>query len=176
LFAGISNAQNNEPRKSPKAKVSQVIGLDTEITFEFSRPGVKGRAIWGELVPWGMEPGNKYSDNKPFPWRGGANENTTISLNKNVLIEGIDVPAGKYSLHFIPGKEKWSVMLNSVNDQWGSYRYDAEKDVAKFEVTPEEAPHQEWLNYGFEDYSGTSAEAYLHWEKVKVPFKIETVE
>ena len=121
-----------------------------------------------------MEPGNKYSDEKPFPWRGGANENSTISLSSDVLIEGNKVSAGKYSIHFIPGKEKWTVMINSVNDQWGSYGYDSSKDVAKFEVKSETAHHQEWLTYGFDNYEGNAVKAFLHWEKVKVPFKIET--
>ena len=174
LMVSANHAQDEEPRKSPKAEVSQTIGIDTKITFTFSRPGVKDRQIWGELVPWGMEPGNKYSDNKPFPWRGGANENTTIELSKDVKIEGNKVPAGKYSLHFIPGKDKWTIMLNSVNDQWGSYKYDSSKDVAKFDVAAKQANHQEWLTYGFDDYGGKSVTAYLHWEKLKVPFKVET--
>ena len=62
------NAQDKKIRKSPKAKVSQTIGIETEITFDYSRPGVKGRTVWGELVPMGLTEGNKYSDNKPFPW------------------------------------------------------------------------------------------------------------
>lgn len=166
-------AQDKEPRKSPKASVSQVIGLDTEVTFEFCRPSVKGRTIWGDLVPWGLEPANKYSDGKDFPWRGGANENSTIEFSKDLVIEGTKVPAGKYSLHFKTGKEEWTVMINKVNDKWGSYEYDASQDVAKFNVKPVEAPHQEMLTYGIEDYNGDTATAFLHWEKVKVPFKIE---
>ena len=174
LIALTVNAQdNNKPRKSPKGSSSIIIGTDTKVSFEFSRPSVKGRTIWGELVPWGFEPGNKYSDNKPFPWRGGANENSTIEISKDVNIEGVDVKAGKYSLHFKTGKEKWIVILNSVNDQWGSYKYDSSKDVASFIVSSKAATHEEMLHYGFEEYTGDNVVAYLHWEKLKVPFKIE---
>ena len=175
FVSSVAIGQDDEPPKSPNAKVSQTIGIDTEVTFDFSRPGVKGRTIWGELVPWGFGPGNKYSDNKPFPWRGGANKSTTIEFSADLLIEGNKVPAGKYSLHFKPGQDEWVIMVNSVNDTWGSYKYDPSKDVATLTVKAVEAPHQEWLIYGFENYDGYSATAFLHWEKLKVPFKIEVV-
>ena len=175
LFSSLSNGQDKEPKKSPKAKFMQTIGIDTDVTFEFNRPGVKGRTIWGELVPWGFEPGNKYSDEKPYPWRGGANENSTIEFSKDVLVEGQKVPAGKYSIHFKTGKDEWTVMLNKVNDQWGSYKYDAAQDIASFNVKPVEAPHQEWLSYGLDEYTGNSARAFLHWEKIKIPFSVEVV-
>ena len=175
LFSSLSNGQDKEPKKSPKAKFMQTIGIDTDVTFEFNRPGVKGRTIWGELVPWGFEPGNKYSDEKPYPWRGGANENSTIEFSKDVLVEGQKVPAGKYSMHFKTGKDEWTVMLNKVNDQWGSYKYDAAQDIASFNVKPVEAPHQEWLSYGLDEYTGNSARAFLHWEKIKIPFSVEVV-
>lgn len=175
LFSSFAFGQDKEPKKSPKAKFVQTIGIDTEVTFEFNRPGVKGRTIWGELVPWGLAPGNKYSDEKPYPWRGGANENSTIEFSKDVMVEGQKVPAGKYSMHFKPGKEEWNVMLNKVNDQWGSYKYDAAQDVASFTVKPIEAPHQEWLTYGIDEYTGNTAHAFLHWEKMKIPFKLEVI-
>lgn len=175
LISTVVSGQDKEPRKSPKANFSQTIGLDTEVSFEFCRPGVKGRTIWGDLVPWGLQPGNKYSDNKPYPWRGGANENSTIEFSKDLLIEGNKVAAGKYSMHFIPGESEWKIMINKVNDQWGSYKYDPSLDVASFTVKPVEAPHQEWLTYGIENYEGNTAIAFLHWEKLKIPFNLEVV-
>ena len=72
--------QETKPRVSPKASVNQRIGVDTDITIQYGRPGVKGRKIWGKLVPYGMDKGNQYSDNKPIPWRGVANECTAIEL------------------------------------------------------------------------------------------------
>jgi len=160
-------------RPSLKADVKQRIGVDTDIIIDYSRPGVKGRKIWGELVPYGLEPGNKYSDGKPYPWRAGANENTTIEVTKDVLIEGEKLPAGKYSIHTIPSEGDWKIMFNTDNDKWGSYQYNEENDALQIMVTPVEAPFQEWLMFGFEDLAGNSATAFLCWEKLKVPFKIE---
>jgi len=168
-----SFAQQDEVRKSLHASVTQRLGVDTDITFDFSRPGVKGRKIWGELEPYGLHPGNKYSNEKPYPWRAGANENTTIEFNKDLMIEGKKLTAAKYSVHMIPGETEWVVIFNKKNDMWGSYAYDEKEDALRITVTPQEAPHQEWLMFGFEDLDGTKATAFLHWEKVKVPFKIE---
>jgi Protein of unknown function (DUF2911) len=168
------NAQQQEkkPRPSLKAGVSQTIGFDTDIKIVYSRPGVKGRKIWGDLVPYGLAPAGKEPNSKPFPWRGGANENTTIEFSKDVLVEGNKVPAGKYALHFIPGENEWTVIINKKNKDWGSYSYDQAEDLIRFKVTPVKAPFQEWLAYGFGDLNGTSATAYLQWEELKVPFKI----
>ena len=90
-----STAQDKDVRKSLKASITQTIGVDTDITIVYSRPGVKGRTIWGDLVPYGMYHGNKYSKDKPFPWRVGANENTTIEISNDVLIEGNKLVAGE---------------------------------------------------------------------------------
>lgn len=173
----LSAQGGKKVRPSLKASVSQTIGVDTEITIVYSRPGVKGRTIWGDLVPWGLAPGNKYSDNKPYPWRAGANESTTFEVSKDVLINGQKLAAGKYSLHMIPAENaEWTVMFNTVSDTWGSYKYDESKDALRIKVKPVEAPHQEWLTYGFEDLAGTEATAYMHWEKVKIPFKVAVAE
>jgi DUF2911 family protein len=169
-------AQEKEVRKSLKAHVSQTVGVDTDVTFEFSRPGVKGRTVWGELVPYGMNEGNKYSKEKPFPWRAGANENTTVEFNNDVLIEGNKIAAGKYGVHMIPAESKWTVIFNKKNEEWGSYSYDEKEDALRITVQPVAASHQEWLNYGFEKLDGNSAVAFLHWEKLKVPFSIKLAE
>jgi hypothetical protein len=169
-------AQEKEVRPSLKASVSQTLGVDTEITFDFSRPGVKGRTIWGELVPYGMNPGNKYSKEKPFPWRAGANEKTTITLSNDVLVDGKKLPAGKYSIHMIPSEKDWTVMFNKNSEGWGSYDYDEAEDALRLTVTPVEAPFQEWMRFGFDDLAGTSAVAFLQWEKLKVPFTIAVAE
>jgi hypothetical protein len=165
-----------KPRPSLKAGVMQTIGVDTEIKIVYSRPGVKGREIWGKLVPFGMNPGEKYSDNKPYPWRGGANENTTIELSKNVTIDGKPLPAGKYSIHFIPGEKEWVVIFNKTNNGWGSYKYDEKDDALRITVSPVKAPFEEWLKYGFDNLESNSAVAFLHWTELKVPFKIAVAE
>ena len=169
-------AQQDKIRKSLPASVSQTIGVDTKITIDYSRPGVKDRVIWGELVPYGLNPGNRYSNDKPFPWRAGANENTTIEFSKDVLVDGHKLAAGKYGLHMIPGKEEWVIIFNTINDSWGSFQYDESKDALRVSVLPLEAPFCEWLMYGFDQLDGTSARAYLHWEKLLVPFTISLPE
>lgn len=162
-----------EPDKSLGAVVSQVIGGTSMITIKYHRPGVKGRNVWegssdnpqvGPLVP---------RDEDPRAWRAGANEATIVEVSDDVLVEGEPLPAGDYALFLVPGDESWQVVFNSQATQWGSFRHDKSKDVLRVTVTPEEAPHQEWLAYGFDQLDGYSARAYLHWEKKKVPFTIE---
>ena len=169
-------AQEKKVRPSLHASVSQTIGVDTVITFDYSRPGVKERTIWGELVPYGLAPGNKYSEEKPFPWRAGANEKTTIAVSSDVLVDGKSLPAGKYSVHMIPSEKDWIVIFNKVSEGWGSYDYDEAEDALRVTVTPVAAPFEEWMRFGFDDLAGTSAVAFLQWEKLKVPFTIALAE
>lgn len=171
-FNNTAISQDKKAPASPKATVSHSIGVDGNITIAYSSPAVKGRKIWGELVPYGMEKGNKYSNNKDFPWRAGANENTTIEFSKDVKVEGKAIPAGKYSIHTIPSQSNWTVIFNKVNNEWGSYKYDAAQDALRITVKPVTAPMTEWLSYGFDNYTGDGVTAYLQWEKLRVPFKV----
>jgi hypothetical protein len=173
VLPSAATAQETKIPKSLKGSVMQRLGADTDITITYSRPGVKGRKIWGDLVPYGMAPGNKYSENKPYPWRAGANEITTIEFNKNVLIEGKPLPAGKYGIHMIPSEKDWIIIFSKNSSGWGSFAYKQEEDALRITVTPVKAPFQEWLEFGFDDLAGTSATGYLHWEELKVPFKIQ---
>jgi hypothetical protein len=165
-------AQQAKVRASLKASVTQTLGTDASITIVYGRPGVKGRTIWGDLVPYGLAPGNKYSENKPYPWRAGANENTTFESDKDLLIEGKPLPAGKYGIHMIPGEKEWVIIFSKNSSAWGSYTYKQEEDALRVTVVPVKAPFKEWMVFGFDDLAGTSATAYLHWEELKVPFKI----
>ena len=108
LAAAPALAQLDLPRPSPKATVSQTVGL-TDITITYCRPGVKGRVIWGGLVPYDQV------------WRTGANEATTITFSDEVTIEGTKLPAGTYGLFTIPGKDEWTVIFNKGAKQWGAY-------------------------------------------------------
>ena len=171
-----SLAQGAKVPASLRAGVTQRLGTDCDIIIDYGRPGVKGRKIWGELVPYGMSPGNQYSNNKPYPWRAGANENTTIEFKKDVLVEGKPLPAGKYGLHMIPGEKEWTIIFSKNNSAWGSFTYNQDEDALRVTVTPIKVPHQEWLMFGFDDLAGTSATAYLHWEQLKVPFKIKVAQ
>lgn len=167
-------AQDKGPRKSLKASVSQTIGTETEITITYSRPGVKDREIWGKLVKYGLNEGNKYSKGKAFPWRAGADENTTIEFSTDVMVAGKEMKAGKYGLHMIPGKKEFVIIFSKVNDIWGSYAYDEANDALRITVAPKEAAHKEWLSYDFVDLDGTSATVNMHWAKLKVGFKVAT--
>ncbi|MDP2982726.1 MAG: DUF2911 domain-containing protein [Candidatus Latescibacter sp.] len=169
-------SQAGKPRVSLKASVTQRLGADTDITIDYSRPGVKGRKIWGDLVPYGLAPGNKSSKDKPFPWRAGANENTIISFNKDILIEGQKLSAGKYGIHIIPSKTTWVIVFSKNSTAWGSYSYNQDEDALRVTVTPVKAPFEEWLMFGFDDLTANSATAFLRWEELKVPFKIKLAE
>lgn len=160
LLAVPAVAQVEVPRASPKMSITQTVGM-TDITIDYSRPGVKDRSIWGELVPW-----NKL-------WRTGANEATTIEFSHDVEVEGHAVPAGRYALFTIPGENEWTVILNSDWDQPGTSRYDESKDIARFRVTPKTGPWQEWMAFHFPDIAADSATIELAWKETRVPFRVE---
>lgn len=160
LFADGNYAQDKKIRVSPKAGVSQTVGL-TDISISYSRPGVKGRTIWGELVPYGKV------------WRAGADEATKITFSTDVLIEGKKLAAGSYSFFIIPNKNEWTVIFNKVSDQWGAFEYNESQDAIRFKVKPQTIDFQEWLTYSFYKTSETSALISLVWEKMKIIFKVE---
>ena len=151
--------QVRTPRPSPKGSLTQTVGL-TDITINYSRPGVKGRTIWGGLVPYDQV------------WRTGANEATTISFSDDVTIEGQKLAKGTYSLHTIPGRDEWTVIFNSVGDQWGSYSYDAAKDALRVKVKPQTADHREWLTFEIPEMTTDTATLMIRWDKLAVPVKI----
>ena len=145
---------------------------DRQITINYSRPAVKGRVVWGNLVPYGLGTSERYADGEPFPWRAGANENTTIELNNDVKIEGSALPAGKYSIHMIPSETDWIIIFNKNNNQWGSFSYDESADALRVTVTPVQGPFEELLTYRFGSITDNSVVGFLHWEKLKIPFQI----
>ncbi len=155
-----SDAQVKMYQVSPAASVTQTVGL-TEISVTYHRPGVKGRVIWGKLVPYDKA------------WRAGANEATTVSFSDDVTIAGKAVKAGMYALFVIPRLGDWTVILNSDAKQWGAFRYDSTKDVVKFSVKSEAAPNEERLSYSFTDLTGTSVKLVLRWEKISLPISID---
>lgn len=172
LIHNLSFAQLKTPRVSPYSSVTQRIGL-TDVTINYHRPAVKDREIWGKLVPYGFASPGPVGNGKPFPWRAGANENTTISFTDDVMIEGKPLPAGSYGLHMIPAEGDWTIAFSKNSSSWGSFFYDENEDALRVAVKPQQAEHEEWLEYGFDDLTKNSAVAYLHWEKMKVPFEIE---
>ncbi len=158
-IVGVVSAQQKTYQLSPAASVSQTVGL-TDITVTYHRPGVKGRKIWGELVPYDKV------------WRAGANEATAVAFSTDVTIGGKPVKAGSYSFFVIPRKGEWSVILNS-QPQWGAYSYDSTKNVLQYSLKPEVAPNEERLSYTFTDPTGNSVKLVLRWEKIALPVEIE---
>ncbi|MGV8039199.1 MAG: DUF2911 domain-containing protein [Thermoanaerobaculaceae bacterium] len=159
--AAPAMAQLDLPRVSPKATVSQTVGL-TDVSLAYYRPGVKGRVIWGGLVPYDQV------------WRTGANEATTITFSDAVTVNGTAVPAGTYGLFTIPGKESWTVILNKGAKLWGAYEYKQEEDVLRFPVKPRAAAaHEEWMQFRFEGLTTESVEVVLAWEKLEVAFTVK---
>jgi len=161
LASGTAAAQPSleTPQVSPQATVSQTIGIST-VAVSFHRPGVKGRTIWGGLVPYGQV------------WRAGANENTTVTFGDPVKVEGKDLPAGTYGLHMIPGQTEWTVIFSKNATSWGSYSYNQSEDALRVTVTPQPADNEEWMTFEFSDLTSTSATLALHWEKLRVPLKL----
>jgi hypothetical protein len=157
----FAQQQMRTPRPSPSATLTQAVGL-TDITIKYSRPGVKGRTIWGDLVPYDKV------------WRTGANEATIITFSDDVTVEGQKLPKGTYSFHTIPGRDQWAVIFNSVADQWGSYSYDAAKDVVRVNVKPQAAEHAEWLTFEVPELTTDTAKIVVRWEKIAVPFTVNT--
>ena len=149
------------PRPSQKSSLMQTIGT-TDMTITYSRPGVKGRAIWGALVPYDKV------------WRTGANEATTIAFSDDVSINGQSLPKGTYSLHTIPGKDSWTLAFNKVDDQWGSYSYDQSKDQLRVTATPMKAPFTEWMTFEVPQLNADKAAVVLRWENLAVPFTVES--
>jgi tetratricopeptide (TPR) repeat protein len=149
------------PKASQRAAVSQVIGLTT-VSLSYDRPAVKDREVWGKLVPYDSV------------WRAGANENTVIAFSSPVRVGGKDLPAGRYGLHMIPTTGEWTVILSRQADAWGSFSYDQQEDAVRLTAVPAEAPFQETLSYTLDDRGSGAVTATMRWEKLAVPFSIET--
>ena len=158
-----------------KAVVGERIGL-TDVTIHYDRPGVKGREgkIWGQLVPAGfIDPG--FGSSKSAPWRAGANENTTIEFSNDVTIEGKPLKAGKYGFFIAYDSLESTLIFSNNSTSWGSYYYDDKEDVLRVKVKPAKTnTNVEWLKYDFLNQTENSAIIALLWEKLMIPFKVET--
>jgi tetratricopeptide (TPR) repeat protein len=149
------------PQPSPKATVSQTVGL-TDIAITYHRPAVNKRMVWGDLVPWDQV------------WRAGANENTTIAFSSPVTVNGKPLAAGTYGLHMIPKKDgDWTIAFSNVNWAWGSFTYDEKEDALRVTAKPQPADFQERLSYAFDEPTDGSVDVSMRWEKVRLPFRVE---
>jgi len=151
----------NFPAASPACTLKQRIGL-TDIEIVYSRPGVKGRTVFGGIVPYGQV------------WRTGANQATKITFSTPVKLEGTDIPAGTYALFTIPGTSEWTIIINKDASQWGAFRYNEKDDVARFKVTPLTlAETIETFTIEFNRIRDESAVLNLAWEKTVVPIHVQ---
>jgi hypothetical protein len=159
-FSQAQSALLALPRDSQHSVVTQRIGI-TDVTISYHRPLVKGRTIWGKVVPYDEV------------WRTGANENTTITFTDPVSIEGKPLPKGVYGLFAIPSQNQWTIIFSKVHTAWGSFSYKEADDALRVTVKPQAAELHEALTYDFDDVKPDSTVATLRWEKVAVPFKID---
>jgi tetratricopeptide (TPR) repeat protein len=159
LAEGFSQPQLPIPQPSPAANLSQTVGI-AEVKVSYHRPAVKGRTVWGGLVPY-----NEI-------WRAGANENTVLTFSNPVRVGGKELAAGRYGLHMIPTPSTWTIILSKNSTSWGSYFYKEGEDAFRFTVTPQPGEFMEWLQYEFSDLTDTGAVLSLRWEKLRIPITI----
>ena len=154
FFISFSNAQDK--KASPAESVTGEINY-ARITIKYGSPSVKGREIWGALVPYGEI------------WRAGANNATTFETNKDLNIEGSKLPAGKYTFFVIPNKENSVLIFNKVQEQWGAYKYEESKDILRITVKQKESKfNTEKLVYNI-----NKDNIILSWEKWDIGFSVK---
>lgn len=156
-----TNAQIKTPQPSPYAELEQAIGL-TEVEVSYSRPGVKGRTIFGDLVPYGKL------------WRTGANRATTIETKGDIMLAGKSLKKGKYSVFTMPGESEWTVIINSDATASAS-KYTEDKDVMRFTVKPSKtAAKVETFTMMFSNLTDNSADWQIMWENTMVSIPVKT--
>jgi hypothetical protein len=160
--AASAEEQLQLPQASPKARVEQRVGI-TDFSLDYSSPGVKGRKIWGDLVPWDKA------------WRAGANASTTLKASTDFKLGTTTVKAGAYSIFMIPNEKQWTVILNADTNAGGNH--DPKKDVAQIAITPAKlAGPRERLTFLFTDSTDDQTNLELEWEtvRIRVPLSVET--
>jgi len=161
LAAGPLVAQRGDDahRRSKNGRLDAEIG-GVAVTVEYGRPHVLGRSIWGELVPWGRV------------WRAGADEATTVELDRDATVEGESLAAGRYAFFVVPRDgEAWTAVFSRDADQWGAFSHDPSKDALRVDMTPRPHDHVEVLEYAAE-----GGELLLRWEKLELPLRVGAAE
>ncbi|KGO90731.1 DUF2911 domain-containing protein [Flavobacterium suncheonense] len=163
LFALTTvQAQVKTPQASPSSKVEQTVGL-TNVEIEYSRPGAKGRTVFGELVPYGKL------------WRTGANANTTIAFSEDVTIDGKLLKKGKYALYTLPKADSWEVIFYNNTDNWGlPEKWDEAAVALRTVVKPETLGRKvETFTIGINNVDNDYANLEISWEKTLIPVRFE---
>ena len=160
IFFSSEAQQLNTPQPSPTATIKQNFAL-SNIEISYSRPGVKGRKVFGDLVPYGKV------------WRTGANNATTITFGEEVMIGGKKVPAGKYGLLTIPGEKEWTVIISKQTSVTSPADYKQDQDVARVTTKPEKTPFTiETFMINIDNIKTNSCEIGLGWENVYTSFPV----
>lgn len=162
LLVGMASAQIAIPQSSPISKIDQTVGL-TQISVEYNRPSAKGRAVYGDLVPYGKN------------WRTGANKNTIITFSQDVVVNGKPLSQGTYALYTTPKADYWDVIFYKDTNNWGlPEEWSDEKIALKTSTKPESLNRLvETFTISFNNVSIDSANLELSWEKTLVSIKIE---
>ncbi len=163
LLTGLAQAQETKlelPRPSPYATFKQTVGL-TDVTVAYSSPAVRGRKIWGSVVPYDEL------------WRAGANECTKVTLSTAATIEGKPVPAGAYCLFLLPTKAGWTFILNKDTSLGGTDKYKASDDVLRVPATASTIPARERLAFSVLDFTDVGGTLAMEWDTVRVAVKFE---
>ncbi|ALJ00620.1 DUF2911 domain-containing protein [Rufibacter tibetensis] len=152
------------PQVSPRAVLNYTVGV-TDITINYGAPGVKNRAVWGKLVPYGQV------------WRAGANEATTIKFSTDVRITQEKIPAGTYTLYVLPvDSSNWTFILSKQKGLWGTEGYDSKQDLIRLPFSPQPAPFHETLQYTIQDITPNGGRLTLNWadKQLAVPIRVES--
>lgn len=162
LVASVAQAQLITPKPSPTATISQKVGL-TDVSVTYSRPGMKGRTVFGDIVPLDKI------------WRTGANKATAVTFSTDVNVGGKDVKAGTYSLFTIPSAGEWTIIINKNTELWGAGEYDMADDVARFMIKPTKLNDKvETFTIDFSHLVGANGHMNLSWENMHVAIPVKT--
>lgn len=161
LLCSIAASAQEKAPASPPANASAKIGA-ADVSVKYSSPSVKGRKVWGELVPYGQV------------WRTGANEATTITFSKDVTVEGQPLKAGTYALFTIPAENEWTIVFNKTAKQWGAFKYDEAQDALRVKVKPTAAKAiNERMKIDVAPKGKNAGVVTIMWENVAVPFNVK---
>jgi hypothetical protein len=160
---------------NPRATITEEVGI-TSITIKYSRPDVNKREgkIWGSLITYGFSTDNFITNSGTSPWRAGANENTTITFEHDVKVEGKNLKAGTYGLSMAVWPDSVTIIFSNQTEAWGSFYYEAKNDALRVTVKPVALDKSvEWLKYEFIEQKEKYCVIALQWEKLSIPFRVD---
>jgi hypothetical protein len=160
---------------NPRATLTEEVGI-TSISIKYSRPDVNKREgkIWGELIPYGFASLNLVTNKNDMPWRAGANENTIITFEHDVKVQGKGIKAGSYGLSMAVWPDSVLLIFSNQSGSWGSFYYDPKNDALRVLTKPVVLEKSvEWLKYEFIEQKENYCVIALQWEKLSIPFRVD---